>query len=69
MYRLSSRIGEFLLPHMLAIFSVVSLFNFSQSGGYIIVSHCGLNLIFIITYKVRAISFPVIFLGNLVILS
>lgn len=43
MYRLSSSIGEFLLPHILAIFGVVSLFRFSQSGGYIIVSHCGLN--------------------------
>lgn len=69
MYRFSSRIGGFLLPHILAIFGVVSLFNFSQSGGYIIVSHCGLNLIFLITYEVRVFSFPVIFLGNLVILS
>jgi len=42
-YSLSSSTWEFPLLHILGRFGLVSHFNFSQSGGYIIVSHCGLN--------------------------
>ena len=44
-FALPTKYASFLVTH-LSTFTVVRLFNFSHTGGYVTVPHCGFNLHF-----------------------